>query len=188
MRDRITVPFILQKGEKILEEMRPERNYVGRAMLSYFLVYFFVALVILLFVGPVIFATLGNQGLYTLVSVYAFLLAIPLIISYLVAWLSYTKYHYWITNHRVIGQRGLLGFSVDSIPMEEVSGVIISRSVLDRIFDLSNVVVIPVGGGIGLVGELSAVNTLQSLKPKKAIEIQNMILELRSIRKKEARK
>jgi uncharacterized membrane protein YdbT with pleckstrin-like domain len=47
---------------------------------------------------------------------------------------KYNMMYYWITTQRVIIKKGLIGYSINSIPFERISDALISRSFLERIF------------------------------------------------------
>jgi len=53
----------------------------------------------------------------------------------------YNKYHYWVTDRRVIWKHGILGYSVTSVPLERISDVIISRTFLERICGVGGLIV-----------------------------------------------
>ena len=112
-----------------------------------------------------------------------------ILLSFVTAVVAYNKYYYWITNHRVIGQRGIIGYVIDSIPLENVADVIISRQILDRLIGISTLVITPIGGRmVGPSGygynTFSGSNVFQALLPDKATELQHLIFNLRDLRKK----
>ncbi len=62
--------------------------------------------------------------------------------------------YYWITNQRVIIRRGLIGYSINSIPLERVSNVLISRSFLERLFGFDSLHVQTLAGQYTAHGRL----------------------------------
>jgi len=127
-------PFELQSGEKVINDIKP---------LPVLKWYFFITPSIGLFFFFIFFAWIPFVNLIFL-PIILFILAIV----YLVARNRYSYQHYWITNQRILYRRGLLGYSIHSIPLERVSDVIVSRSFLERIFGFGSVLVQSLAGQI----------------------------------------
>lgn len=67
---------------------------------------------------------------------------IPLIpLVWLVTRISQDKYRYWLTNRRVILSSGFIGYSVRSIPLERISDVGLSCSLIESLAGVTSVVV-----------------------------------------------
>jgi membrane protein YdbS with pleckstrin-like domain len=177
------LPFQLQNGEKIMRELKPQLLgfMLTRGLGSYIGL---LALSISIIVGSVFLNEIPLGVLIGVIIIPCIMLAIsigPLI--------SYGKSWYWITNHRVIGKRGFFGYSVDSIPLENVSDVVLSRTLLDRILGLSSLIVVPMGGsskaGGGSADERAQnPNFFPALPEKLARELQRVLFNLRDELKK----
>lgn len=136
-------PFNLQEKEKILEDIKPLpslRNY-------YIAVYFFIVFFVFMFLG--FFFGMGLIGLFffsrgsfsviaALLGSMIFMFIIEIVLAFVLANSTYNKRHYWLTNNRIVVKRGLIGYSISSIPLERISDVIISRSFLERIFSFAS--------------------------------------------------
>jgi membrane protein YdbS with pleckstrin-like domain len=187
------LPFHPQSDEVIYREIRPHPRLLWRLMLGGIL----SALVFLIFIIPfsISFFLSGAPG-GTLIFVVVFLVVVfGLIVigSVMYATLAYRKFRYWITNHRTVGRRGVIGYSIDSIPLETISDVVVQRSVADRILGLSSIWVQPFGGsssgGYGAAqyrfGTISGTNSFLGLVPADATNVQQLIFHLRDVRRRE---
>src|SRR6185436_15739611 len=57
------------------------------------------------------------------------IVGIPLIpLAFLWAVIAERRYHYWLTNKRVIWCHGFIGYQVRSVPLERIADVVISRT------------------------------------------------------------
>ncbi len=190
------LPFRLQEGEVILKSFKPNRKVIvkfafGGIIASLFILLFAVAPLISVFYST---TSKGSSGMAMLIVVGAMagLIALILLLSVVTAFLGYRKYSYWITNHRTIGRRGIIGYTTDSMPLENVADVVVSRGILDRILGLSSIYIQPIGGagfsipvrGMGL-NRLSGTNNFQGLNPSEAPDVQQLIFHLRDLRKRE---
>ena len=155
------------------------------------------ALVVLVFIIPFsISFIIGGAASGELLGVIAFLIVVFALIvlgSVIYAVVAYRKFRYWITNHRTVGRRGVIGYSIDSIPLETISDVVVQRSVADRILGLSAVWIQPFGGstvgGYGAAsyrfGGITGSNSFLGLLPPDATNVQQMIFHLRDLRRRE---
>ena len=187
------LPFHPQSDEVIYREIVPQPRLLWRLMLGGLL----SALVFLVFLIPIsISFIVGGVATGALLGVIVFLVVIFIIIvvvSVTYAYLAYSKFRYWITNHRTVGRRGVIGFSIDSIPLETISDVVVQRSIADRILGLSSVWVQPFGGGAAggygaaqyQFGGFSGTNSFLGLLPPDATNVQQMIFHLRDVRRRE---
>ncbi len=181
------VPFNLQKGEKVLEEIEPQKNGFVWARVLRGIV---PAALICAIAG--IYITLGASAVHlgfwfgVGATVALFLFVLLVIVAF--AFVAYGKFMYWVTNYRVIGRRGVIGYSIDSIPLENITDIIIGRSIPERILGLSSLRIIPIGGtsiSYGKYGGMSSANYFPALQPDHAKELQERIFDLRNKRKKE---
>lgn len=187
------LPFHPQSDEVIYRQIVPNPRLRWRLMLGGIL----SSLVILVFLIPISVsfiatgATVG-AGLFFLVFLLV-IFAIVVIASVVYAQLAYQKFRYWITNHRTVGRRGVIGYSIDSIPLETISDVVVQRSIADRILGLSSIWVQPFGGsaagGYGAAqyrfGAVTGTNSFLGLLPPDATDVQQLIFHLRDIRRRE---
>jgi len=184
------LPFQLQTGEKVHAIVTPEKNQfivkftIGLVSGLAFL-YLFLAVILLIKTNP------NDMGIAVdALVIIGIIFLVVILITFFVANIAYNKYYYWITNHRVVGQRGIIGYIIDSIPLENIADVIISRQILDRMLGISTLVITPMGGNmVSALGygtnTFSGSNVFQALLPDKAVDIQQMIFNLRDKRKKE---
>lgn len=94
-------------------------------------------------------------------------LLLPLVIP--LTNLAYSKARYWLTNRRVIIGWGIIGYCVRSIPLERVSDVALSRSVTERLAEVTSIVV------RDMTGEAEAGASLVAIE--NAAEVQMEILD-----------
>jgi membrane protein YdbS with pleckstrin-like domain len=187
------LPFHPQEDELILREIHPHPRLRWRLMLGGIL----SSLVILVFIVPfaVSFLVSGlTVGAALFVVVFLLVVfAIIVTVSVVYAQLAFSKFRYWITNHRTVGRRGAIGYTIDSIPLETISDVVVQRSIADRILGLSSIWVQPFGGtaagGYGAAqyrfGGVSGTNSFLGLLPPDATNVQQLIFHLRDLRRRE---
>ncbi|HLY77429.1 MAG TPA: PH domain-containing protein, partial [Thermoplasmata archaeon] len=179
------LPFHLQADESLLKEIRPGVKLLWRFILGGVITgVVFVVLGVLLFAflavaggaagGLLLFGMLGGIGLILMVA------------SVITGYLAYTKFRFWITTQRTVGRRGVVSYSIDSVPLETISDVIISRSIVDRLLGLSSLYIQPFGGAgfypaqSGRYGsQFQSANTFPGLPSAEAPQIQQLILHLR---------
>jgi uncharacterized membrane protein YdbT with pleckstrin-like domain len=162
--------FRLGEREKIMYEMKPVRGYLNFLLVSstsgaILLVFLLLALVLM--VG-------GSSGLdlskaessdiiwiLLIVLVPVLVLGIPAIIS---SKLRYDKRYYWITNSRIVIKTGLIGYSINSIPLERISDVMVSRSFVESIFKISSLKIQTLSGQGGIEGRISGIDNAERLQ------------------------
>jgi membrane protein YdbS with pleckstrin-like domain len=183
------LPFHLQEGEVLYREIRPGKKLFWRftlgGVIGAVVMFVFAAVLYALFlaVAP------GTSGF--LLSLFLVVLgALILVASIVTGWLSYTKFRFWITSQRTVGRRGVVSYSIDSIPLETISDVIVSRSITDRLLGLSSLYIQPFGGPgfyppqSGAAGsQYQSSNTFPGLDAPEAVVIQQQILHLRTVRR-----
>jgi hypothetical protein len=178
------LPFALQEGEVLYLEIRPGRRLFWRIFLEVFFRALGFIVFILLFSIPFLILGASFYG----GAIIAGIIVVILLVGYIFAWIAYPKFRYWISNHRTVGRRGIVGYSVDSIPLETISDVVVSRTVTDRILGLSSIYVQPFGGGSGgghRGGGISGTNSFLGVEPIEAPKIQQMVFHLRDVRRRE---
>jgi uncharacterized membrane protein YdbT with pleckstrin-like domain len=65
------------------------------------------------------------------------IIAVPLV--FLWAVIAEHRYHYWLTNKRVIWCHGFIGYKVRSVPLERIADVVISRTLPEMIAGISSI-------------------------------------------------
>ncbi len=167
-------PFNLQDGEKIITTVKPIKNgYILNRSFGGIIFFFILALFF------------GIMGMNIILFIVIFVFGI--VISLIFPIISYNKYQIWITNRRIVSERGLVGYNFDSIPLENINDVILNRSLTDRILNLSSLTIVPMGGIIynSRSSNLSTVGYIPALLPEDANNLQKTIYELINKRKKE---
>lgn len=181
------LPFHLQENERVIRVIAPNPKILQRMTLSYLL----LALLPILLFGLAFFLPLaivaGGWVALTGGILLLIVLAVAYGLSYWAASLTYHKLRYWITDRRTIGRRGVIGFTIDSMPYENIADVIVSRQLADRIFGLASLYIQPFGGA-GYVSPrggsaFSGSNMLLGLLPADASELQQLIFHLRELRR-----
>src|SRR5437867_13339892 len=76
----------------------------------------------------------AQVGFFIAIIVGVILLGIVFTIPYIFAKLKYNKYYYSITNKRIVFKSGFIGYSINSIPLERISDILISKSFLENFF------------------------------------------------------
>jgi uncharacterized membrane protein YdbT with pleckstrin-like domain len=146
-------PFELQKGEKVVKDIKPLP-----ILKWYWFIWSSVGfLFFILFFSWVAF-------LIPLISMmFIFFFLFILVILYLVTQNRYNYQHYWITDKRILYRKGILGYTISSIPLERISDVIVSRTFRERVFGFGSVLIQSLAGQItygrrqGAEGSLLAV-------------------------------
>lgn len=83
------------------------------------------------------------------------------------------RYHYWLTNKRVIWCHGFIGYQVRSVPLERIADVVISRTLPEILAGISSIEI------RDMTGQASPQNPLGAkwIGVIDAPEIQKRILE-----------
>ena len=141
--------FQLQTGEKIVKDLKP---------LPVLKWYFFLPGLVIAFIFLLgLIAPLFLIG-RSFLGIMLFFISAGLM--YLVANNRYNYQHYWITNKRVLYRRGILGYTISSIPLERISDVIVSRTFLERIFGFGSVLIQSLAGQISYRNRLGSEGSL----------------------------
>jgi len=173
--------FNLGEGENIVREIKPKSGLKWYFMLTGVGISVFVLVLLLpsVVVIGVKFATfLKNFGLlFIAVIILSFSLGIAIAI------LRYNKQFYWLTNKRVVYKRGLIGYRITSIPYERISDIIISRSLLERIFGFGSLHVQTLAGQVSGTHRLGAEGVLLAVPDPEGT--QELIFELARQKRKD---
>ena len=164
-----TLPFNLHERERVIVSIGPERRpFIIKRMLSGIVMMFFAIVFLSVFAMP--------EGWWAAAAVAVAIIAVATIF----ALVSYDKYRYWLTNERIVGSRGFIGFSIDSLPLDMIADVILNRGLVDRLLGVSSLYISPIGGiSLAGSGKLSGINYLIALPPDRARELQEMIFRYR---------
>ncbi len=93
--------------------------------------------------------------------------------AFLWAVIAERRYHYWLTNRRVIWCHGFIGYQVRSVPLERIADVVISRTLPELIAGISSINIRDMTGQTQPTAGLGA----KWIGVKDAPEIQKRILE-----------
>jgi uncharacterized membrane protein YdbT with pleckstrin-like domain len=147
----------LLEGERLIMDVSPALNFKRYVLVSAvlrelpFLAMTNTIVAMTFYVGTG-GAPITEVGIGPLLVTYALLylvLAIIIVVSTLVLVNSmYKKYHYWVTDRRVIWRHGIIGYKVTSVPFERISDVVVSRTFLETICGVGGVVVKEMAGEV----------------------------------------
>jgi hypothetical protein len=87
--------------------------------------------------------------------------------------LAVRRYHYWLTNKRVIWCHGFIGYKVRSVPLERITDVVISRTLPELLAGMSSIEVRDMTGQFQTPSGFGA----KWIGVENAPEIQKLILE-----------
>ena len=177
--------FNLEEGEEIVENIKPKKGLIvyfflktipGYSFTIFFIILMLLILITIFIPGSEFLSILGQNvnvipfSLF-LILLFTFLLGIFLVIPLILAYFKYRHQYYWITNKRVIYKKGLIGYSVSSIPLERISDIIISRTFLEGICKFGSLHIQTLAGQIS-PGKLGAeANLLAIPEPEKTQEL-----------------
>jgi uncharacterized membrane protein YdbT with pleckstrin-like domain len=132
-------------------------------------------------------------GIGPLLATYALLYlgfaVVVFALAFTLANLMYKKYHYWVTDQRVIWRHGVIGYSTTSVPLERISDVALSRTFWERVCGVGDVAVKEMGAVPKYVSPYGQVGwsfpTMIAVPDPK--EMQKRILELIGKKGKESK-
>jgi len=145
----VSEPRLLE-GERLILDVSPTPNfkrYVAvRATIAELVILamlnVIVAMTLYVVTGGVPITTVGiGPLLVTYAFSYLVLAAIVIVLTLILTNLMYKKYHYWVTDRRVVWKHGVIGYSVTSVPLERISDVAVSRTFWERVCGVGGVVV-----------------------------------------------
>jgi len=185
----------LLDGERFIMDVSPTPNFKryvtfkvllhGLPLLAMFNV--MIATFVYLGTGGAPISEVGTMPLIQTYAVLYLIIAVALICTtFVLANLMYGKYHYWVTDRRVIWKHGILGYSITSVPLEKISDVAVSRTFLETICGVGGLIVKEMMGEVGYgwygVGGRFFPTMIAVPNPE---EIQKQILEIISENGKE---
>jgi uncharacterized membrane protein YdbT with pleckstrin-like domain len=185
--------FLLQEGEEVHLDTKPKKKlFYLWALEHFFIGLVFGALVgnflgiffgVGSFFGNMLNFSLGQGIMIWILGTFSVGI-VGGVLGVATAWLRYNKRRYWVTDHRVVHKKGIIGHSVSSIPLERVSDVIVSRSMMERILGFGSVHVQTLAGQMSHGSKFGAEGDLKAIpEPEK---VQQLIFDLmKKKRKKE---
>jgi uncharacterized membrane protein YdbT with pleckstrin-like domain len=181
------LPFELQKNETIIRELKPQ--FVGFMIDRTFSSYVGVVVVVAFIMVVLAILRASLAGYLIELLLLPLLIILSILIIAVKPLIQYGKSWYWITNLRVIGKRGFIGYTINSIPLENVTDVVLARTTLDRIFGMSALIIVPMGSSSMAEGRTAneraqSPNFFPSLTQETARELQRVLLNLRDDLKK----
>jgi len=79
---------------------------------------------------------------YAVVLLAVTIVGIPLIpFALLWAVIAKRRYHYWLTNKRVVWCHGFIGYQIRSVPLERIADVVISRTFPELVAGISSIAI-----------------------------------------------
>ena len=90
-------------------------------------------------------------------------------IAYVCARIAKDKFRYWLTNRRIILSSGFIGYRIRSIPLERVSDVALSNTLLEMLAGIKSIIV------RDMTGEAQTGKSLLAIE--NASEVQKAILD-----------
>jgi len=144
----------LLEGERLILDVSPTPNfkrYVAvRAIIAELVILamlnVIVAMTLYVVAGGVPITTVGiGPLLVTYAFSYLVLAAIVIALTVILTNLMYKKYHYWLTDKRVVWRHGIIGYSITSVPLERISDVAVSRTFWEGVCRVGGVVVKEMG-------------------------------------------
>lgn len=176
------LPFRLQKDEQIVRELKPQ--FFGFMLTRAFGGYMTILVVVVLLIITISLLRTSLAGFLVELLLLPLLIALLVLIISLKPLVQYGKSWYWITNHRVIGKRGFLGYSINSVPLENVADVVLTRTLLDRLLGLSSLIIVsmgnaPVQSSDSEDEKSESPNFFPALTQETARELQRVLFNLR---------
>ncbi|MCK5017045.1 MAG: PH domain-containing protein [Candidatus Peribacteraceae bacterium] len=182
--------FRLQDDEKIFIGTKPLKGYfwslligsfIGLAFLGIFFLPFTLIPAILIILSGAFTESPSILSILLLASG-AILPIIILVADVLLIRRQYNMRYYWITSSRIIAKRGIIGYSINSIPLERISDVLISRSFIEKIFGFGSLHIQTMSGQYSPRGRGGAEGNLKAIpKPE---EMQSLIFNLLTQKRK----
>jgi uncharacterized membrane protein YdbT with pleckstrin-like domain len=98
-------------------------------------------------------------------------------LAWLWALIAERRYHYWLTNKRVIWCHGFIGYQVRSVPLERIADVVISRTLPEIFAKMSSIEIRDMTGQSQIRAGIGALAGAKWIGVKDAPEVQKLILE-----------
>jgi uncharacterized membrane protein YdbT with pleckstrin-like domain len=175
--------FNLQEGEKIIKEIKPLPNLRNYWWITGSIGFFFLSLFIVPFLfgfGALIMGVVFSSGEFGLASLgigtllllgLGGFLFIALIPGFVLASMRYKHQWYWVTTKRIIFKHGLLGYGINSIPLERISDVKISRGFIENIFGFGSLHIQSLSGQVSAGRQGAEASLMATPEPEKTQEL-----------------
>ena len=98
-------------------------------------------------------------------------------LAFLWAVIAERRYHYWLTNKRVIWCHGFIGYQVRSVPLERIADVVISRTFPEMVAGISSIEIRDMTGQTQQAQVFGGGFGAKWIGVKDAPEVQKRILE-----------
>ena len=147
----------LLDGDRLIMDVSPTPNFKRYVMVNAMLrelpflamINVIVAMTFYVLTGGAPITEVGiGPLLATCALLYIILAAIIVALTLVLVNLIYKKYHYWVTDQRVIWRHGIIGYRVTSVPFERISDNAVSRTFLEMICSVGGVVVREMAGEV----------------------------------------
>lgn len=190
--DRITpnrlldqyLPFNLHEQESLVTTIKPSRAKFMAKKLIVFYIVMFILLIPLVYPGIFPHSMLIMNQSVNLNFVIAIAILILSAGALLVVWLMYSRLAFWVTDRRIVNRSGIIGYTIDSIPIDVITDVIIYRNIFDMILNGSNIHITTIDDTIyTLYKRWSGINHIPMLEPYNAMEMQKLIFQIRDQRR-----
>jgi membrane protein YdbS with pleckstrin-like domain len=144
----------LLEGERLISDVSPTPNFKRYVAVRATIAELFILAMLNVIISMTLYVATGGVpitevGIGPQLTTYAFsyliLVAIAIAMTLLLTNLMYKKYHYWVTDKRVVWKHGVIGYSMTSVPLERISDVAVSRTFWERICGVGGVVVKEMG-------------------------------------------
>ncbi|MEM3703556.1 MAG: PH domain-containing protein [Candidatus Bathyarchaeia archaeon] len=144
----------LLEGENVILDVKPTPNFKKYVAVRAILAELVILAMFNVMISMVVYVLTGGTPiekvgvgplLITYLLSYVVLAAVFIALTLVLVNLMYEKYHYWVTDQRVVWRHGVIGYSITSVPLERISDVTISRTFWERICGVSGLVVKEMG-------------------------------------------
>ena len=129
--------FDLMKGERVISEITPLRPLKHYLFARWLIITAPFLLAIAWFTSEI--EIMAGAGIENIVPVYAMAGILYIVALWVLMGNKYRQQKYWLTNRRAIYKHGFFGYEVNSMPLESIADVIVSRTTLERLFGFGSV-------------------------------------------------
>ena len=189
----------LLEGENLILDVAPTPNFKKYVAVRAIVAELIILAMFNVIIAMTLYVVTGGTpitivGIGPLLVTYAFsyivLAAIFIALTLVLVNLMYEKYHYWVTDQRVVWRHGVIGYSITSVPLERISDVTISKTFWERICGVSGLVIKEMGAVpkyYGYYGYSFGWGFPTMIAVPNPEEMQKQILELIGKKRKESK-
>jgi len=140
----------LLEGERLILDVSPTPNFKRYVAVRTTIAGLIILAMLNVIVAMTLYVVTGGTpitqvGIGPILATYALsylgLAAMVIALTLILTDLMYKKYHYWVTDKRVVWRHGVIGYSITSVPLERISDVAVSRTFWERVCGVGGVVV-----------------------------------------------